>query len=1113
MKRFISCLLAGVILTSQSPAFAANEKKIWNLNDISTIAAESTTVSNIEIMAKFPNYYVSWASSNNDSKYKVEKSFDGSEWFLVVDGWDNESIVISEGTFYKQVPYYAVRITPDGGSPVVKEYGEAGKKPKKVSFAAGDYDTLPPIYKYGDGKYYQQFPFPDVKTANQQFVYWYKDTASVEFTEAAEVSDSNTVLNAKIESGTTQYTTTVYTENEVSKDYTTIEKNRNGVSGKVARDNIQIPTGFYYDKENINKVDSIFVGSGSILKTYYNRMEYPVYFDGQNSKDVTRSMFKYGTKITPPEIPTKAGMAFDGWYKDKEYKTAWNFETDVLTTPTILYAKWIPEDQAQYYYIIKLIGEDSSGKYQQDLKTIQKKATVNTVVSFDPSSETIKGFKFNQSYDSNKLSGIVTKDSILTLYAYYSRERYQVIFDNNGGKTSSGSNVVFVSYGTTITNSNVPTRDNHTFAGWTRTKDGNDFFDVQSPIVDNMTLYAKWDSVVDSTKATYTTVYYGEKIDDKGEYEEITRTQHIGTIGQKVTADKKKFEGFEFKDTNDNVESVELTSNGATLKLYYKRRTYEFKVDTDGDGSSDRTVDGRYGQRYKDFLPRYDRDNKNKFVGWFTEKEGKGREINERDKLSEDNYYGSIFAYFDGEVTNNNTTSKNDISGTVSYDYKNDDVDDARVTIKQGKKQVDSDKTDKYGDYEITNLNNGYYTIEVYDNTTTSYYTDVINLTSDKTLDIELIKNMSVEIDMSGTSSNVAFANYYSSCERNHSTSSKTTYKADIDETTKLPNVKASINVKDSDVIKVYQVQFKKNSSNVKKADSTCQLIDSDIKSRSDIVVTFVNDSDSYSVNVTSASDGTKFNVTDSGYYIISKKPSTTSDNANTPVTNLGIKVPFDKSKLSTMSDYTSFVSSKWIGSTMSKKFTTGQYPLWMETAAKYVSYSGVYSFNSNTDEMLNDAITRAEMAQVMCNVITKHFNNKNLFNANIDTTVSNNEYSLYTDVKQNDWFNNAISVCSRFGIMNGKGNNKFDPMGILTREEVVQTFMNLDKAFSLNRSGTTTSKSISDFTDTKSVTWSKEALNYGLRYQMISGKGNGRLDPSGKCIRGEIAQMVYNSY
>lgn len=56
-------------------------------------------------------------------------------------------------------------------------------------------------------------------------------------------------------------------------------------------------------------------------------------------------LLEYGTKLTKPTNPTKDSDSyydyeFAGWYKDSRYTVAWNFETDVVTGVTTIYAKF-----------------------------------------------------------------------------------------------------------------------------------------------------------------------------------------------------------------------------------------------------------------------------------------------------------------------------------------------------------------------------------------------------------------------------------------------------------------------------------------------------------------------------------------------------------------------------------------------------------------------------------------------------------------------------------------------------------------------------------------------------------------------------------------------------
>ena len=47
-----------------------------------------------------------------------------------------------------------------------------------------------------------------------------------------------------------------------------------------------------------------------------------------------------GDKLEEPEAPAEEGYAFEGWYKDEEFKAEWDFDTDTVTENTTLYAYW-----------------------------------------------------------------------------------------------------------------------------------------------------------------------------------------------------------------------------------------------------------------------------------------------------------------------------------------------------------------------------------------------------------------------------------------------------------------------------------------------------------------------------------------------------------------------------------------------------------------------------------------------------------------------------------------------------------------------------------------------------------------------------------------------------
>ena len=66
---------------------------------------------------------------------------------------------------------------------------------------------------------------------------------------------------------------------------------------------------------------------------------YTVKFETNGGSKVSSKTVKRNTAVSEPTKPTKDGYTFDGWYSDKELKTAYDFTAKVTKSFT-LYAKW-----------------------------------------------------------------------------------------------------------------------------------------------------------------------------------------------------------------------------------------------------------------------------------------------------------------------------------------------------------------------------------------------------------------------------------------------------------------------------------------------------------------------------------------------------------------------------------------------------------------------------------------------------------------------------------------------------------------------------------------------------------------------------------------------------
>ena len=78
-------------------------------------------------------------------------------------------------------------------------------------------------------------------------------------------------------------------------------------------------------------------GGGSVTSTYSVNYVVP---EGATFTYTDTKRYESNETITmPTQTPNKLGYTFDGWYKDSNYSSKWNFTSDKITSNTTLYAK------------------------------------------------------------------------------------------------------------------------------------------------------------------------------------------------------------------------------------------------------------------------------------------------------------------------------------------------------------------------------------------------------------------------------------------------------------------------------------------------------------------------------------------------------------------------------------------------------------------------------------------------------------------------------------------------------------------------------------------------------------------------------------------------------
>ena len=111
----------------------------------------------------------------------------------------------------------------------------------------------------------------------------------------------------------------------------------------------QVFEGWYKDSEGEDPWDFAkdVVTKDSVLYAKWREAAVPqshtIHFDSNGGSDVADQVVPAGKPVSRPADPTKEGYLFEGWYKDSEGETPWDFQKDLPEEDLTLYAKWTEE--------------------------------------------------------------------------------------------------------------------------------------------------------------------------------------------------------------------------------------------------------------------------------------------------------------------------------------------------------------------------------------------------------------------------------------------------------------------------------------------------------------------------------------------------------------------------------------------------------------------------------------------------------------------------------------------------------------------------------------------------------------------------------------------------
>ena len=250
------------------------------------------------------------------------------------------------------------------------------------------------------------------------------------------------------------------------------------------------------------------------LYAKWNAITYTVKFLNPNNDEElsTAQAFTYDveTKLNVFEITPPQGYKFTGWATSKSNEVTYTSGQSVKNLASedgavvTLYAVWIENEAHSITYTLNLnAGETVSNTNVNSFKETQE------VTLADLTGRT--GYTFAGWYDNAELSGdsisgwdAGDKTDDVKLYAKWTLNEYTVTFNSMGGSTVNEQKVY---YNQKITQpAPEPTREasgtmSYEFSGWYTSEDegttlSETAFNFDTPVTDNLTLYAKWTETI-----------------------------------------------------------------------------------------------------------------------------------------------------------------------------------------------------------------------------------------------------------------------------------------------------------------------------------------------------------------------------------------------------------------------------------------------------------------------------------------------------------------------------------------------------------------------------------------------------------------------------------------
>ena len=207
--------------------------------------------------------------------------------------------------------------------------------------------------------------------------------------------------------------------------------------------------------------------TNTFMITIRRRPMYTVSFVTDGYSEVQTQQIEENSLATEPAAPSRTGYTF----------VRWNYDfTQAVTQDTEIQAVWAAKTDTKYkteYYLQNL---------ENDAYTLRETSNLQGTTDTKATAE-IKNFAHFTHKASATDSGNISPDGSLVLKVYYTRDKYNVTFESNGGTLENGEvNQILKYEGSAV--APVFTRTGYTFIGWDKT--------IPESVYEDITVTAQW---------------------------------------------------------------------------------------------------------------------------------------------------------------------------------------------------------------------------------------------------------------------------------------------------------------------------------------------------------------------------------------------------------------------------------------------------------------------------------------------------------------------------------------------------------------------------------------------------------------------------------------------